>query len=134
MQPAPRRSPAIWVWAVVGVVLVLVGLSFFFGTPTGATGIPPMMVYFPFFPFGFGWIWGLFGLFFIFGIFRWIFWGGGWGWGLGWGWGYRGRYWHRYDRAVAILRERYAKGEITKDQFNQMMRDLEQHERQPGNI
>ncbi len=110
---------------------MLVGLSFFFSAFTGTTGRPPI-IYFPFFPISYSWIWSLFGLFFVFWIFRWVFWGGGWGWG--WGWGYRGRYWRRYDRAVAILRERYAKGEITKEQFDQMMRDLEQHERQPGNI
>jgi putative membrane protein len=116
--------------------VVLAGVSFFFGGPGGTPGIPLGVVYFPFFPFGFGWVWGLFGIFFVFWIFRWIFWGwgGGWGWGWGWGWGYRGRYWRRYDQAVAILRERYAKGEITKEQFDQMMRDLEAHERQPGNI
>jgi putative membrane protein len=29
------------------------------------------------------------------------------------------------DRALAILRERFARGELTKDQFEQMKRDLE---------
>ncbi|MCX5973367.1 MAG: SHOCT domain-containing protein [Coprothermobacterota bacterium] len=28
------------------------------------------------------------------------------------------------DRALAILKERYAKGELTKEQFDQMKRDL----------
>jgi uncharacterized membrane protein len=28
------------------------------------------------------------------------------------------------------MRERYAKGEITKEQFDQMMRDLQQHNNQ----
>lgn len=28
------------------------------------------------------------------------------------------------DRALAVLKERYARGEITKDQFDQMRRDL----------
>ena len=47
---------------------------------------------------------------------------------LGLGWGYQRRYgWWRYDGASQILRERYAKGEITKEQFDQMMRDLEGH-------
>jgi len=70
---------------------------------------------FPFFGFGFGWIFFL--LFFLF------FWGFRW-----WGWGWYGRpYWRYHDDAHAILRTRYARGEITKDQFDQMMRDLEPH-------
>ncbi len=69
---------------------------------------------------GFGWVGALFSLFFFFWVFSWFFrpWG--------WGWGYRRRYrWWRYDDAERILRERYARGEITKEQFEQMMRDLE---------
>jgi len=52
-------------------------------------------------------------------------------WGLGWGWGWRGGYSRGYWRypgysgdATEILKQRYAKGEISKDQFDQMMRDL----------
>ncbi len=70
-----------------------------------------------FFPFGF-----VFFLLFIIFIFRLAFWG--------WGGGWRGRY-YRYGYgdgdAKEILRQRYARGEITKEQFDQMMRDLEQH-------
>ncbi len=76
--------------------------------------------YFAFFPFGFGWFFGLFFLFFLFWGFRWWMWGGRWRYGPY-------RYWHHGDSAEAILRERYARGEIGKDQFEQMMRDLEQH-------
>jgi uncharacterized membrane protein len=32
---------------------------------------------------------------------------------------------HQHRTAESILKERYAKGEITKEQFEQMMRDLE---------
>jgi uncharacterized membrane protein len=32
----------------------------------------------------------------------------------------------QHDGALQILRERYAKGEITKEQFDQMRRDLMQ--------
>jgi len=75
--------------------------------------------FFPFFPFGFGWI------FFLFFLFFWGFrWWGGWGW---YGRPYGRPYWRYQDDAHAILRTRYARGEITKDQFEQMMRDLEQH-------
>lgn len=77
-----------------------------------------------FFPFGF--FFAFFWIFAIFWFIRWIFWPRRWG--YGWGWGYYGRrYWGYGDRAYYILRERYARGEITKEQFDQMMRDLEQH-------
>ncbi|HKW43308.1 MAG TPA: SHOCT domain-containing protein [Thermoplasmata archaeon] len=102
-------------WVFVGL-LVLVAVSiavslvaFVFRAP--GTG-------FVFFPFGFWWI---FLLFFLFWGFRW--WGGGWGWyGRPWG-----GYYRYHDDAHAILRTRYARGEITREQFEQMMRDLEQH-------
>lgn len=76
------------------------------------------------FSFPFDSWWNLIWIFFVvFWIFPWFF---GWGW---WGWGgYRYRRWYRYnDDAYEILKQRYAKGEITKEQFDQMIRDLEQH-------
>jgi uncharacterized membrane protein len=50
-------------------------------------------------------------------------------WGSRWWGGRYGRpYWHYPgDGAKEILRQRYARGEIGKDQVDQMMRDLEQH-------
>jgi hypothetical protein len=41
-------------------------------------------------------------------------------------WGYR-RHRRYLDQSYYILRERYAKGEITKEQFERMMQDLEKH-------
>jgi putative membrane protein len=45
-------------------------------------------------------------------------------------WPWRGGYYsyrHRQSAdAASIVRERYAKGEITKEQFDQVMRDLRQ--------
>jgi len=113
----PRR----WIGWGFAFLLIVIGVSIatsviLFALRTPGTGAG----FFPFFPFGFGWIFFL--LFFLF------FWGMRW-WG-GWGWGWYGRGGHswRYgDDAHAILRTRYARGEITKDQFDQMMRDLEQH-------
>jgi len=62
--------------------------------------------------------------FVIFFVVRSLFWGLGWGWG--WRGGYSRSYWRGqgYGSATEILRQRYAKGEINKDQFDQMMRDL----------
>lgn len=37
------------------------------------------------------------------------------------------RRWRDWDDANEILRQRYARGEITKEQFEEMQRDLEQH-------
>ena len=43
-------------------------------------------------------------------------------------WGTRRRYWRQYrgeQDPVRILRVRYARGEITREQFDQMVQDLE---------
>jgi putative membrane protein len=42
-----------------------------------------------------------------------------------WGWGWRSSGWRYYSNAKQILEERYARGELTKEQFEQMSRDLE---------
>jgi putative membrane protein len=41
-------------------------------------------------------------------------------------WPWRGG-WYRYEsrNAESIIKERYAKGEITREQFEQMMHDIE---------
>lgn len=93
-------------WAIVGLIAVIgvsIALSFYFGL--GGRG--------GFFPFPFGWLGGIFLVLIIFWIARWFFWP----WGRGW---------YRYEHrgAESILKERYAKGEITKEQFQQMMLDL----------
>ena len=78
---------------------------------------PTMMPYYGgwfFFPFGF-----VFFIFIVFALSRLLFWP--------WAWGWRRSYWHHGDEASEILRQRYAKGELTKEQFTQMMKDLEQH-------
>jgi putative membrane protein len=67
-----------------------------------------------FFPFGI-----LFFCLVVFAIVRLIF--------RPWGGGYRRAYWRHHGEAAEIVKARYARGEITKEQFDQMMRDLEQH-------
>ena len=115
--PSPTYPRRVFVWPFFGILvilgLVIAGSLIAYGLRGPGSGF----VFFPF--FGFGWIFFL--LFFLF------FWGIRW-WG-GWGWGWRGYGpygWHHED-AHQILRARYARGEITKDQFEQMTRDLEQH-------
>jgi uncharacterized membrane protein len=102
--------------AIVGTVAAI-GLIFFRPAPDA---------YYPvgigFFPFGF--FFTLFLIFAVFWISRLIF--------FPWRWGYSRRYggggWTYGDRAYYVLRERYARGDITKDQYDQIMRDLQQHE------
>jgi putative membrane protein len=89
------------------LVIAIAGSFFFWHAVTPAGSYPP----FPFF-----WIWPFFAILFVFFVARWFFWG--------WGWGWRGGYW-QHSNAVAILEERYARGEITKEQFEQMKMDLE---------
>jgi uncharacterized membrane protein len=109
----------VWVWllvvvAVLIIVPIVLSAVFYVLRPMGRAYFPMMGGYYPFFYFPFGWIFGFLILFFVL---RWIFWP--------WGWGHRGR--HRgYRDEYHILRVRYARGEITKDQFDQMTRDLQE--------
>jgi len=94
-------------------------------TALGLVLRPEIAGYYPygwgFFPFGL--FFALFSIIAVFWILRWVF--------FPWRWAYSGRYWDRggaySDHAFYILRERYARGEISKDQYDQMMRDLHQH-------
>ncbi len=107
-------------WIIVAIATI--AIVFFVGAVLAHYYYPAgMMPYYGYgYPWG-GWWFFPFGLFFflifLFFIFRVAFWGGGW----------RRRYWYGYGDAHEILRQRYARGEITKEQFDQMTRDLEQH-------
>ena len=114
------RNGFLW---IIGA-LVVVATLFFLGIAVVHYYYPAGMPYngYPwggwwFFPFGF-----FFFLIFLFFVFRVAFWG------LWGGWGWRRRYWYDYGDANEILRRRYARGEITKEQFDQMKRDLEQRQ------
>jgi putative membrane protein len=117
-----RRGMVAWIISAL-VILLLAGVFvvplFFYGSVMGQYGYYPRPYFF--FPFGF------LIFFVIFFVVRALFWG----WGWGWRGGYSRGYWqHRgyYGDATEILKQRYAKGEITKDQFDQMMRDLSEHQ------
>ena len=107
-------------WGLVGL-MILVGISIatsliFFASRSSGNFYPPIQ----FFPFHFGLFSAIFLIFIIFLIARLLFWP-------------RSKYYlnsnsrHRID-AREILRERYAKGEITMEQFEKMMRDLKQYD------
>jgi uncharacterized membrane protein len=119
--------PMRWMWAGLGLMFVLIGVAAVVGTiypgaPSSATpgGVPTLFADFS------NLIWGLVAIFFAFWFLSWIF--GVWG-PMGWRRYRSRRYWGGDE--YQILRERYAKGEITKDQFDQMMRDLEANDRRP---
>jgi len=120
-QHPHRGNP--FAWAVLAVVLVAV-LAFF--AILAIHGYPSVLAgsYYGY-PFFGWWFFFPFGILFIFIIIlfvgRLVFWPMGWGW--------RRRYWYGYGYGDAneILRQRYARGEITKEQYEQMKRDLGQH-------
>lgn len=105
------RSPFIWMFAaiVIGIISLIV-ISAVFGRFSSLPYYPPFF----FFPFWFIFPLFFFGLFFIF-AFRWR---------SCW-WGSRGYYYN--DPALETLRERFARGEITKEQYDEMRKNLEQH-------
>jgi putative membrane protein len=115
-----RQSRHFIGWAFLAVLIAAIvgfGVFGFF-----ATGPYPGYYYpFTFFHRPFGVFFGLFWIFIIFWAVRWLFWPRRWGY-----WGGYYHYGHR-DESYSILRQRYARGEITKEQFEQMMRDLREH-------
>ena len=107
-------------WGLLGLI-ILVGASIatsivFFAYRSAG----PYYPIFPFFPFHFGFFGIIILILIIFWISRW------------WLWSRSGSrhvsYLEHNDEADDILRKRYAKGEITKEQFEQMMRDLKQQQ------
>lgn len=107
-------------WGIIGL-MVLIGIStlilFLFTTPL-SSGVHPSFLLFP---FHFGFIGIIFLILIIFLISRWIFWSNR--------CGNSTRYYSHVsgsDNVQNILKERYAKGEITKEQFVQIKKDLEQ--------
>jgi uncharacterized membrane protein len=105
-----------WIYAVfaIGGIIAILAIAVI-----GASLVHPPwysgQAFYPWFPLGFFWFWPFFGFLFIFFVARWFFWG--WGWRPGC---------RDHTDAKRILTERYARGEITNAQFEQMKRDLEQ--------
>jgi len=99
--------PIIAILSILGIVIVA---GLYFTSPN----VYPFWFPFPFFPLVLIPVFIL-----IFFGFRFFFWGC-------WGWGRSPYYGQYFDPALVTLRERYAKGEITKEQLEQMARDLGQ--------
>ncbi|MCI4318149.1 MAG: SHOCT domain-containing protein [Thermoplasmata archaeon] len=114
-----------WISIGIAIMLAFIGLAVLLSVafPGGMmhNGGPGFMV-----GWGWGWVWGIFWLIIFLWIIGWLIRGAMW---TGGAWGYHAsRHYRRYngwDPASQILRERYARGELNRDQFDQMMRDLE---------
>ena len=120
--PPPRRRRP---WSIIGIAItfvVIAGLILLFAL-YNASAAPDHRYY----PYGFGLFGGVFFLFFIllivFFIVRVAFWSsrvgryqGGYGRGPSSGYG--------PNRPAMIARMRYARGEITREQYDQLMQDL----------
>ena len=101
--------------ALVIFAVVLVGFAYY--------GNRSAVIYGPF-PYGwwsggpfFGWFFFIPLIFIAFFAFRFFLWRP-WGWGRGW--------YYYDDPAMETLRQRFARGEITKEQYEQMAKDLEE--------
>lgn len=99
--------PAITIFFVLVAVVIIVSVaSIFFHGTFFMMGFAPFAV-------AIGILWILFWIFLIIWFFRWIF------------GGHRG--WYRDERAEWIARERYARGEITKKEFEGIMKKLHEY-------
>ncbi len=130
MASCGRRTPTATIAVVVAVIAVALVLVAVFaytssGYPYGYSGYYGGMMG------GFGGVWMLFMLpvglivLVVIGYFVWR--ACGWGWGGGCcGGGHGGYYASSGDRenALEILRQRYARGEISKEQYDQMRKDI----------
>ena len=106
-------------WGIVGLIILIgisIAASLIFAPRSSGSSFYPF-----FFPFHFGWLGGIFLVFIVFLVLRLLFWPRRWNDHL--------PNLHYRDDALNILRERYAKGEITKEQFEQMLHDLERGEK-----
>lgn len=107
-------------WIGLAIMFVLISVSVFVSVVflNGSTALSNP-----------GAVWGFVGP--AIGFFFLIFFISGWAWfpygRRSWRRRYRGYYGPDDDDAVQLLRQRYARGEITKEQLEQMTRDLEQH-------
>src|SRR5437879_8539343 len=104
-------------WGIAGLLL-FIGVVVLVGAILRAA-IGPGAGFGGFFFVPFGFFFFLFFLFFVFGWFR----RRGWRWG---GWRGYPMMWGYHDSAAEILRHRYARGEITTAQYDQMMLDIQQ--------
>lgn len=108
-----------WAWIGIGSLILILGSILFFASIVRFGFFSRNYYGMPMMGGGGGWMFGLLGFIFLgflaFMAIRFMTWGS---------MGHRHSYrWGGID-AEEILRQRYAKGEITKEQLDQMLRDL----------
>lgn len=96
-------------FVLLAVVVIIVAASVFFRGAFFMTGFVPFMG-------AMGILWVLFWIVLGIWFFRWMF-----------GFGGHHRAWYREERAEWIARERYAKGEINKKEFGEIMKRLHEY-------
>lgn len=106
-----RRNGQRWLLVSLSIFLTLIGIL------VAANLLLRPVGFYPWYPFGFGWFWIPLALFFLLFAFKWFFWQSAWGYNRG--------YWTG-DDVHLILKERFARGEITREQLERMTRDLEE--------
>ena len=121
-QESKLRPSRRWVFVpllvAAGLIVTFAGVALYLGVPSAPPTTGATYPWFWWFPFP--WFFFIIPVFFlIFFAVRWYFWGGWW-WGRG-GWYYGGA----DDPALETLRQRYARGEITQQQFEEMRKELE---------
>jgi putative membrane protein len=129
--PPPRRRPRVWIAAAVALVAVAVVGVLLLLYLDGTFGPSP---------YGGRPYYGVFGGFFLLIVIVWLgffllrvsFWSARTQGRYGGGNGPYGGPRHGPDPAVVIARQRYARGEITREQFDQIMTDLGRRGRGPG--
>ena len=117
-----ESRPLRWVYGGISVMLALIGVAVFLTILFPAQFRHSGMGYFPGWPFGV--FWGLLWLFVVLWLFSWVF---RWSWWTLHGPSRYRRYrgWYDQDSASVIARERYARGELTAEQFDKIMKDLD---------
>jgi putative membrane protein len=122
-QSNNRPTSLRWVLVPIGVLAVVAVL--FIGVSLYFRGAPAQPYYGDWYWFPFGGLFFLVPVLFLgFFAFR-FFWWGSCGWGSG---RYPGWYQYPQDEAIETIRQRFARGEITKEQFEQLKKELEDGE------
>lgn len=117
-----RMHPMRWAWIGLGVLCLIFGSLWLFSASSRSRFYSEYYYGMPMMGWGGGWGMGLgiigvvFACFLVMMAFRYMVWAP---------WGNRMGYWRGESLdAEEILRQRYARGEVTKEQFDQMLRDL----------